>query len=91
MSETIVKILKFLGVVAAALPVLGLVAYAGQKFLTMEEAVKSQKDQTEAIQSIQMQQQVFQVEQTHMKRSVDSILLELRENRAIMIRMLEAD
>ena len=91
MSEAVVKTLKFLGLLAATLPVLGVVAYAGQKLLTLEEAVKSQQDQTQAIQHIQVQQGIIRTQQTHLKESTDSILIELRENRAIMIRMLEAD
>ena len=89
MTQGIVKVLKFLGLVAATIPIIGVVAIAGQKILTLEDAVKNQKDQSTAIQTIQTNQAVFKTQQETLQRDTATILKQVDKNHDLILQLLQ--
>jgi hypothetical protein len=89
MSEGVVKALKFLGLLAGAIPIIGVVAVAGQKIMTLEEAVKNQEDQTTAIHEIQTTQAVLKTQQKTLQRDTDAILRQINKNHDLILQILQ--
>lgn len=80
---------KIFGVLIAGSSIIGAIAIAGQKLLTLEEAVKNQKTQTTEIEKIQTQQSVIKMQQSAIDERTKLMLQRINENHAIMLQILQ--
>lgn len=82
-------IVKYWVIIGAVIAGIAAVAVAGQRVLTLEDAVKAQAAMGEEIQSVQTTQAVIQTQQQAVKEDVREVLEQVKQNRALMLRLLE--